>query len=403
VRRSDLFATISKESVSDADCRSEELMQRAGLVKNFGSGTWSYTHLGKKVLDNIEDVVREEMDEVAQEVKMNQLQTSEMWKESGRWNTFGGKEFFSFENRDEKDFTVAATHEEAATVLAKEFIRSYRDLDTAIYQIARKFRDDHARKGLLRAKEFIMKDAYSFHKDKESMNKKYQEFLEAYKQVYSRLGLEFSVVDADNGDMGGSQSHEFIAEGSVGSDTYMKCENCLYGTKELDNQRCEDCGSELREVNGIEIGHCFKIGNRYTQEDNIGLTYTTKNGEEKEVQMASYGIGVSRLISAIIEQNNDEKGIGWNSTVSAFDTAVILASEDEKAVNKAENIYSKLDDAILFDGENSVGEKFAEADLIGAQRKVILGNNFLENGITEVETRGGETKLIENLSNYFNF
>jgi len=375
-------------------------MQRAGLVKNFGSGTWSYTHLGKKVLDNIEDVVREEMDEVAQEVKMNQLQTSEMWKDSGRWNTFGGKEFFSFENRDGKDFTVAATHEEAATVLAKEFIRSYRDLDTAIYQIARKFRDDHARKGLLRAKEFIMKDAYSFHKDKESMNKKYQEFLEAYKQVYSRLGLEFSVVDADNGDMGGSQSHEFIAEGSVGSDTYMKCENCLYGTKELDNQRCEDCGSELREVNGIEIGHCFKIGNRYTQEDNIGLTYTTKNGEEKEVQMASYGIGVSRLISAIIEQNNDEKGINWNSTVSAFDTAIIIATENEKAVDKAEEIHSELDeDVLLFDGDKSVGEKFAEADLIGVQRKIILGNNFLENGRLEIETRGGETKTVENTSN----
>ena len=244
-----------------------------------------------------------------------------------------------------------------------------------------------------------MKDAYSFHESQESMDQNYQEFLVAYKRVYSRLGLEFSVVDADNGDMGGSQSHEFIAEAEVGSDTYQKCSNCLNGTKDLKKQRCRDCDSELGEVNGIEIGHCLKIGNRYTQEDNIGLTYTTENGGEREVQMASYGIGVSRLISAIIEQNNDEKRINWNKEVAAFDTAVILASDDEKVVNKAEEVYSKLEsNVIFFDGDLSVGEKFAEADLIGVQRKIILGNNYLENGEIEVETRGGYTKTIGNIT-----
>ena len=392
MKRSNLFATISKETESNLDCRSAKLAVQAGIVKNFGSGTWSYTHLGRKVLDNIEEVVRDEMDEVAQEVSMNQLQTSEMWKESGRWNKFGGEEFFSFENRDGKDFTVAATHEEAATKLAGDYVRSYRDLDFSIYQIGRKFRDDHARKGLLRAKEFVMKDAYSFHRDKESMDEKFRSFLEAYCNVYDRLGLDYSMVSADNGDMGGSDSYEFMAEAEVGSDTYLKCRNteCRYGTKDLDAGGCSECGSELKEVDGIEIGHCFKLDDRYTSEDSIGLTYATSEGEEEEVLMACYGIGISRLISAIIEQNNDEKGITWNRQVSAFDTAVILASDEDNAVEKAEEVYQRLkeDKEILFyDGEMSIGEKFAEADLIGVQRKIIIGNTFLETGKIEIEQR----------------
>ena len=399
MKRSNLFITSSKESSSSFDCRSAELAIQAGLVKNFGSGTWSYSHLGKKVLDNIEAVVREEMDEVAQEVLMNQLQTSEIWKESGRWNSFGEKEFISFENRDKKEFTVAATHEEAATTLAKDYIRSYRDLDLAIYQVARKFRDDHARKGLLRAKEFAMKDAYSFHRNREGLNKKYREFLEAYRNVFDRLGLEYSEVSAENGDMGGSRSHEFIAEADVGSDTYRKCDNCLYGTKNLELDECEECGSELREVNGIEIGHCFKLDNRYTRSDSIGLKYDTEKGSKKEVLMASYGIGISRLISAIIEQNNDENGITWNREVSAFENAVIVARHDNEVKQKADEIYKALDsdDTLFYDDEQSVGEQFAEADLIGVNRKIILGRNFLENGVIEIESRKGETVEVENI------
>ncbi|MFB6193018.1 MAG: aminoacyl--tRNA ligase-related protein [Candidatus Nanohaloarchaea archaeon] len=401
MRRSELFATVSKETETGLECRSAELMVKAGLVKNFGSGTWSYTHLGKKVLDNIEEVVGREMNLVSQEVKMHQLQTSEIWKQSGRWENFEGDEFFTLENRDGKDFTIAATHEEAATALAQDHINSYRDLDLAFYQIGRKFRDDHARKGLLRAKEFIMKDAYSFHRNQEGLNRKYREFLEAYRRIFQQLGLEYSEVEADNGDMGGNRSHEFIAESEEGSDTCLKCVNkaCNYGTKQMNEENCGECGSDLEKVNGIEIGHCFQLGDRYTQEDAIGLTYTTESGEEKEVLMASYGIGVSRLISAIIEQNNDENGITWNATVSAYENAVIVARHEDEVRQKAEEIYNALssETTLFYDDEQSVGEQFAEADLIGINRKIILGNNYLENGEIEIEHRNGDTRKVEGL------
>lgn len=165
------------------------------------------------------------MDKVAQEVRMNLLQTSKLWKASGRWKKFEGEEFFHFKNRDDRDFCLAATHEEASLDLVRKYIRSYRDLDLTIYQIGRKFRDDHARKGLLRSKEFTMKDAYSFHQDEKGLSEKFDEMIEIYKKIFDRLGLEYSIVGAENGSMGGDQSREFIAESEAGSDTYMKCLN----------------------------------------------------------------------------------------------------------------------------------------------------------------------------------
>lgn len=396
MRRSKLFATISKESEADIHCKSAELAVKAGLIYSYGSGTFGFTSLGQKVLSNIESVIREEMDQIGQEVSMNVLQTSEMWKKSGRWKNFEGEEFFNFENRNGKDFTIAATHEEASVELSRKYIRSYRNLDLTIYQIGRKFRDDHARKGLLRAKEFKMKDAYSFHRDREGLEKKYEEFLEKYRRIFDLLGLDYSVVEANNGSMGGNRSHEFIAEAGIGSDTYKKCDNCDYGTKDLSNVNCGECGSDLREVNGIEIGHCFQLGTRYSEK--MGLEFDTKNGESKQVIMASYGIGVTRLISAIIEQNHDAQGITWNQEVSAFDTSIILARHEDEVRETAEELYSMLRenniDVLLYDGERSTGEKFAESDLIGITRKVIIGQKYLDDGKVEIESRDGSKEVL---------
>jgi len=373
-------------------------MIKSGLIHSYGSGTFGYTSFGKKVLDNIESVVREEMDEVAQEARMNLLQTSELWKQSGRWKNFEGEEFFHFKNRDDKDFCLAATHEEASVDLVKKYIQSYRDLDLTIYQIGRKFRDDHARKGLLRAKEFTMKDAYSFHQDKEGLDQKFDEMLEVYRNIFDRLGLEYSVVGADTGSMGGDHSREFISESDAGSDTYVKCQSCDFGSKDLQLDECLECGSNLEKVTGIEIGHCFKLGTRYSE--SMNLDYVDENGEEQLVEMGCYGIGVSRLISAIIEQNNDEKGINWNKEVSAFNSAIIIARHEEECREKAEEIHQELkesEDVVLYDGKISVGEAFAEADLIGVQRKIIVGNSFLEKGEIEIEYRNEEKKRMEEI------
>ena len=242
-----------------------------------------------------------------------------------------------------------------------------------------------------------MKDAYSFHKDEEGLKEKYREFLKAYRTIFDRLGLEFSVVAADNGSMGGSQSHEFMAEAEIGSDTYLKCDNCEFGTKNLDTENCSNCGSELREVNGIEIGHCFKLGTRYSKA--MDLTFDTEEGGRKEVIMASYGIGVSRLISAIIEQNHDQDGINWNEEVSAFTASVIAARHEDRATEKAKKIYQELQEqdveVLLYDGQRSAGEQFMDSDLLGVNRKVIVGSNFLENGKIEIEDRSGEKKQVK--------
>ena len=393
MRRSELFISSSKESEASTSCRSEELMIKSGLIHSYGSGTFGYTSFGKKVLDNIESIVSEEMDEVAQEVRMNLLQTSELWKQSGRWKNFEGEEFFHFKNRDNKDFCLAATHEEASVDLVQKYVQSYRDLDLTIYQIGRKFRDDHARKGLLRAKEFTMKDAYSFHQDKEGLNEKFDEMLEVYRNIFDSLGLEYSVVGADTGSMGGDHSREFISESDAGSDTYVKCRSCDFGSKDLQLDECLECGSNLEKVKGIEIGHCFKLSTRYSE--TMSLDYIDETGEEQLVEMGCYGIGVSRLISAIIEQNNDEKGINWNKEVSAFNSAIIIARHEEECREKAEEIHQELkesEDVVLYDGKLSVGEAFAEADLVGVQRKIIIGNSFLHEGIIEIEDRDGEKK-----------
>ena len=398
MRRSELFMTASKESVADTSCRSEELALKSGLIHSYGSGTFGYTHFGKKVLENIKSVVRDEMDQVAQEVRMNLLQTSELWKESGRWKDFEGEEFFYFKNRDDKDFCLAATHEEAVVGLTKKFVQSYRDLDFTVYQIGRKFRDDHARKGLLRAKEFTMKDAYSFHREEKGLDQKFDEMIEVYRNIFDRLGLNYSIVGADTGSMGGDASREFLAESDAGSDTYMKCSKCGFGTKDLGLEKCQECGSELEKVNGVEIGHCFKLGTRYS--DKMDLEFVSDEGKRNSVLMGCYGIGVSRLIAAIIEQNNDEKGICWNKEVSAFETAVIIARREDEAEEKAREIYRGLkekQDVLLYDGRLSVGEAFAEADLIGVQRKVIIGNSYLEKGLVELEDREGYKEEVRDL------
>lgn len=398
MKRSKLFATTSKESEAEFDCRSAELAVKAGLVHNYGSGTFGFTHLGQRVLDNIEEAIRDEMDEIGQEVTMNILQNSEMWERSGRWKNFEGDEFFTLKNRDDRDFTIAATHEEASVELVRKKIRSYRDLDFMIYQIGRKFRDDRARKGLLRGKEFFMKDAYSFHADEDQLQETYDEMLESYRNIFEKLGLEFSIVAADNGSMGGSESHEFMAESEIGSDTYLKCSNseCSFAIKDLEVESCQDCSSELDRVNGIEIGHLFQLGDRYSSK--MDLTFQDRDDGEKNVLMASYGIGVSRLISAIIEQNNDENGTTWNDTVSAFDCSIIVARHEEEAEKKAEELHEKLSDrgleVLLFD-EGSVGEKFAESDLMGINRKVIIGQRFLEEELLEVEYRDGEKSVVD--------
>ncbi len=390
MRRSDLFVPTSKETQSSADVRSAELALRSGLVHQLGSGIFAYSPTGKRVREKISDIIRGEMHQIGyQEVDLSGLQYAKIWKDSGRFKQFEG-EMFTFQNRDGQDMCLAPTHEEPMADLVRERLRSQKNMPLVIYQIGKKFRDDHARNGLIRAKEFTMKDAYSFTTDEDDLDEIYRDMREAYINIFDLLGIDYAITQADPGAMGGTESEEFQAPADIGADEIVRCpeEDCLFGTKDLDRTECPDHGTELERTNTIEIGHIFKLGTRYSEP--LNLTFDSGDGEE-HVIMGSYGIGVSRVIPALIEQRNDEDGIIWPESVAPYETAIVPLEEDGEIMETAEELYDVLDadETLLFDNDVTIGEKFAEADLIGIPAKIILGNTYLEDGQIEVEYRDG--------------
>lgn len=396
MRRSGLFVPTSKEKRSSAEVRSAELALRSGLVHQLGSGIFAYSPTGKRVRDKISDIIRREMKAIgSQEVDLPGLQYAKIWKDSGRYEEFEG-EMFAFKNRDEQDMCLAPTHEEPMADLVRERLRSQKNMPLILYQIGKKFRDDHARNGLLRAKEFTMKDAYSFNTSEEGLDEAYQDIRKAYINIFDSLGLDFTITSADSGAMGGTGSEEFQAPAEVGSDEINRCpeEDCLFGTKDFEQTVCPEHGTELENTNSIEIGHIFKLGTRYSEP--MDLTFDTEEGEQ-HIIMGSYGIGVSRLIPALIEQRNDDDGIIWPESVAPYEMGIVPLEEEGEIMETAKELYDVLDtdEVLLFDNDVSIGEKFAESDLIGIPAKIILGNNYLENGEIEVEYRDGSREYYD--------
>lgn len=394
MRRSDLFIPTTKETESSAQVRSAELALRSGLISQLGSGLFSYSPTGKQIRTNIENIVHEKMRNIgAQGVDLPGLQYADIWKQSGRFEKFEG-EMYTFENRDHQEMCLAPTHEEPMADLVRNSVRSSRNMPLIVYQIGKKFRDDHARNGLLRTKEFTMKDAYSFNTTEEGLDEVYDQMREAYIDIFDSLGVEFAIVSADPGAMGGTGSEEFQAPADIGSDEIKVCTNneCYFGTKDLTLPECEECGSNLDHTYSIELGHIFKLGTRYS--DPLELNYNVEGGEE-QVIMGSYGIGISRLIPALIEQNNDSDGILWPETVAPFKWSIIPVKDDKEIQETAEKIHNRLNgpSTILFDNDVTAGEKFAESDLIGIPKKIILGNTFLEDGTIELEYREGDKEF----------
>jgi len=396
MRRSDLFVPTSKEKRSGAEVRSAELALRSGLVHQLGSGIFAYSPTGKLVRNKISEVIREEMEAIgSQEVDLPGLQYAKIWRDSGRYEEFEG-EMFTFKNRDDQAMCLAPTHEEAMADMVRERLRSQNNMPLVLYQIAKKFRDDHARNGLIRAKEFTMKDAYSFTVSEEDLDEIYEDMRKAYINIFDSLGLDFAITQADPGAMGGTGSEEFQAPAEIGSDEINRCpeDDCLFGTKDLEQTKCPEHGTKLENTNTIELGHIFKLGTRYSEP--LDLTFDTQEGEE-HIIMGSYGIGVSRVIPTLIEQRNDEGGIIWPESVAPYEMSIIPLDEEGEIMDTAEELYNLLDtdEVLLFDNGVSIGEKFAESDLIGIPAKVILGNNYLEDGEIEVEYRDGSREYYD--------
>lgn len=404
-----LFFT-TKQVPAEAQLISHQLMLRAGLIKSAASGLYSFLPLGYRVLDKIISLVREEMKGIeAEELLLPFVQPAQLWRKSGRWEEYG-KELLRFQDRKGSSFVLSPTHEEIITELAAEILTSYKRLPVTVYQIQFKFRDElRPRGGVIRSKEFLMKDAYSFCQDGSQMRQIYQEMRSAYKRVFSRCGLEYKLVEAESGPIGGDVSHEFITFSSKGEDRIVSCKNCGYSSKlekaisfaeerkgdreeerpleEVENPRCPVCGASLEIARGLEVGHLFNLGYKYSSR--LGAFFSDQEGKKCPLLMGCYGIGVSRLPAAIIEQNYDKDGIIWPKEIAPFKAVVIPTSE--RNFKFSQRVYRKLrknsKDILWDDRDVSAGVKFKDSDLIGIPLKIIVGKTLLKEGKIEVKKR----------------
>ena len=539
MRMSKMYMPTLREVPSEAEIPSHKLLVKAGMIRKLVSGVYSYLPLGYRVIRKIEKIVREEMDRAgSQELLMSAIQPAELWQASGRWDNFG-PEMFKLQDRNDRKFCLGPTHEEYFTSLIKDEIKSYKQLPLSLYQIQTKYRDEkRPRFGLIRGREFIMKDAYSFDKDEEGLKKAYLNMWTAYEKVFDRLKLKYKVVEGDSGAMGGSDSHEFMAMSEVGESFVAYCDSCDYaatdekaevvyelevkdedelqmekihtpnvgtieeltkflgicankfvksliyrygdeiivamipGDRELNiiklcnylgiaeheleladaetveevtgakvgfagpiglkkkvrlildsrvtrmknfvvganetdyhiknvnygrdftgevvedllvikqGDRCPNCGALLKLDRGIEVGNIFQLGTKYSK--SLGATFLDENGKEKPFVMGSYGIGVTRSMSAIIEQNHDENGIIWPLIVAPYHVIItVINTNKEDQMALGEKLYSELEDAglevLLDDRKERAGVKFNDRDLIGIPIRITVGKKAPEN------------------------
>jgi len=332
------FIPTLREDPKNAECISHKLMLKAGLISMISSGIYTYLPLGLIILRRIENIIRRRMNEEgALELLMSALQPIEIWEQTGRDKTLKDV-MLRVKDRRKRELCLGPTHEEEITEIAKRFILSYKQMPSILYQIQTKFRDEaRPRFGLIRSCEFIMKDAYSFDSDDEGLNKSYEKMLRAYDNIFRDLSFDFVRTEADPGAMGGNFSHEFMVPAEIGEDTLYLCSKC--GRYYRSHGKCNDCGTELAEKKMIEIGHIFKLGTKYSSAQ--GAYFLDNQGKRVPVIMGCYGIGVSRIMPAIIEQSHDSKGIVWPSCISAFDTSLLVLERENDFLYKEAFFYMR--------------------------------------------------------------
>ncbi|SDN21613.1 prolyl-tRNA synthetase [Desulfonauticus submarinus] len=556
MRWSRYYIPTLKEDPADAEVISHKLLLRAGMIRKLTAGIYTYLPLALRCLQKISQIIREEMERFgAVEILMPGVQPAELWKQSGRWDAYG-KELLRFKDRHDRDYCLGPTHEEVVTNLIKGEVKSYRQLPLNLYQIQTKFRDEiRPRFGLMRGREFIMKDGYSFDKDDKGAISSYENMYEAYKSIFTRLGLKFRAVEADTGQIGGTYSHEFMVLADTGEDTIVVCEECDYaanlekaevlyneveqrkidcppleevntpnkhtveevakflnifphkivktllynidgkvvailirGDRELNevklknklkatevrlatkeevekysgapvgfagpvglnieeiyadqelqfdtdyvigankkdthfihcdlkrdvnikdyydlrnitvDDNCPKCGGKISLTKGIEVGHIFKLGTKYSKA--MGATFLDENGKEKPLVMGCYGIGVSRVLAACIEQNHDENGIIFPLPIAPFECLlIVLNPKDNKVLDAANKLYVELKksriDCLYDDRDERPGFKFKDADLIGVPIQIIIGAKGLAKGVAEIKIRRTGEKIEVPLS-----
>ena len=417
---SKVFLPTLKDTPQDAEVISHQLMLRSGMIRRVTSGIYTWLPIGLKVLRKVENIVREEMDASgAQEVLMPMVQPKELWEETQRWEKMG-PELLRIQDRHERDFCLGPTHEEVITDLIRNNVKSYKELPLNVYQIQTKFRDEvRPRYGVMRGREFLMKDSYSFNLDEDSLNESYVLMKEAYKKILDRLGLQFKIVKADSGAIGGDTSEEFHVLAENGEDTIAISDSSDFAINtELLLEEGEDIeslqgkpspdGEGIIEIKkGIEVGHIFQLGKVYT--DAMKANVLDNEGKAQNLYMGCYGIGVSRLVAAAIEQNNDEKGIIWPEAMTPFEVNIIAIGfdKDEKIAKASTDLYSKLSsmgyEVMLDDRKDGYGTKMKDAELIGIPINIVIGKQYLKNGEIELKHRDGQSSIgkVEDISTIF--
>ena len=408
MKASKLILGTQRENPADAEIVSHQLMIRAGLIRQVSSGIYNWLPLGKKVLQKVEDIIRTEMNSSdAQEILMPMVQPASLWEESGRIDQYG-QELLVFLDRHDNKFCLGPTHEEIITDLCKNLLTSYKQLPVTLYQIQTKFRDEiRPRFGVMRSREFIMKDAYSFDLNKEGLDQSYEIMKDAYIKIFNRLGLDYRIVKADSGAIGGSDSEEFHVLADSGEDLLAFSDKSDYAINaelltelqegqdpySLEGKQSPDGKGNLKLKKGIEVGHIFKLGKKYSEILNLRI-----QGEDGDInpEMGCYGIGASRIVAAAIEQNHDEKGIVWPKSLSPFQVALVeVNSKDNKNVkDKCNEIYQLLKDnnieTLWDDRDKRPGVKFSDMEVIGIPMTIIVGERTLETGQIEIKRRKDE-------------
>ena len=411
MKTSNLLLATQRENPSDAETISHKLMLKAGLIRQVASGVYNWLPLGVKVLRKVENIVRREMENSgAQEILMPMVQPGELWKESGRWQQYG-KELLIFEDRHDREFCLGPTHEEVITDLCRNEIRSHKQLPVIFYQIQTKFRDEiRPRFGVMRSREFIMKDAYSFDLSEQQMDDSYQSMRDAYIRIFNSLGLDYRIVKADSGAIGGADSEEFHVLADSGEDLLAFSDKSDYAINaelliesksdqdpgSLEGQDSPDGKGKLKLKRGIEVGHIFKLGRKYSE--SMKLTIQSENGNIHP-EMGCYGIGISRIVAAAIEQSHDDKGIIWSKEISPYTTALVEINPkgEENLKNLCTQIYTSLKERgheVLWDDrDQSAGVKFSDMELIGIPQMIIIGEKSFRENKVEFKMRG-EDKIV---------
>lgn len=410
MRLSQYFLPLLKEEPKEAQIVSHKLMLRAGMIRQQAAGIYSWLPMGLTVLRKIEHIVNDELQKAGcVPLLMPTLQPTELWKESGRYDALG-KEMLRFQDRAERELLYSPTNEEMVVDIFRGYVRSYKQLPLNLYQIQWKFRDEvRPRFGVMRGREFLMKDAYSFDVSVEDAKKEYANMYDAYHRIFKRMGLTTVAVNADSGAIGGNLSHEFqvIAETGESAVYYdAKFDDIRAGTLQMsgeemrglyaaadeqhDAANCPIPKEQLCEARGIEVGHVFYLGNKYSAA--MGVTVAGPDGKDVVPEMGCYGIGVSRLVGAIIEASHDAAGIIWPETVAPFDAGVLnLRVGDPACDMAAEKLYMHLKaeglEPLYDDTDRRGGEKFAGMDLIGLPWQLTIGPRGAEAGTVEVKHR----------------